>query len=54
MENTKRRKLEVNNRELNCCYCAMWHILVHRLCNGQRLKKIDIKKDRPSHGYGPF
>ena len=47
MENMKRSKLDVNNRGLNCSYWTMRHILVHRLCNGQRLKEIDIKKDRP-------
>ena len=47
MENIKRSKLDVNNRGLNCCYWPMRHVLVHRLCNGQRLKEIDIKKDRP-------
>lgn len=47
MENMKRSKLDVNDRGLDCCYWPMRHILVHRLCNGQRLKEIDIKKDRP-------
>lgn len=48
MGNTIRRKLDVNNRKLNCCNWFMWYLLVHRVCNGQRFKKIDIKKDRPT------
>ena len=46
MENTIGRKLDVNNRRLNCCNWTMRNILVHRLFNGQRFKKINIKKDR--------